>query len=29
MSREQKRKSRDLVTGRAQEHIVNTGICHI
>jgi hypothetical protein len=28
-SREQKRRSRDLVTGRAQEHLVNTGVFHI
>jgi hypothetical protein len=28
-SREKKReKSRDLVIGHAQEHLVNTGICH-
>jgi hypothetical protein len=28
-SREKKRRSRDLVTGRAQEHLVKTGICHL
>jgi hypothetical protein len=22
-------KSRDLITGRAQEHLVNIGVCHI
>jgi hypothetical protein len=26
---EKKREDRDLVTGRAQEHFVNTGIFHL
>jgi hypothetical protein len=29
VSREKKRRIRDLVIGRAQEHLVNTGVCHI